>query len=133
MAGLLSLLVLLGLLASCGGGTDDDAEEAEQVVRDFVSATNARDADRLCGEILTQDYMEKATGASGEAAGEACRSELKLLKGLRLRLLRVADVELDGDQARVRAQLLTGRQQQLRVFEVRREDGRWRLAGGSEQ
>ena len=134
MARSLLLLVVLGAaLASCGGGGDNDPEQAEQVVRDFVTATNERDAGRLCGEILTQDYMEKATGATGDAAGRACRQQLKLLKGLRLRLLSVKDVKVDGDRARVRAQLVTGNQQQLRVFLVKREDGDWKLAGGSER
>ena len=131
MARPLSLLLVLGALASCGGGADDDSKQAEQVVRDFVTATNERDADRLCGEILTQDYMEKATGATGDAAGKACRDQLKLLKGLRLRLLSVADARLDGDNARVGAQIVNGREQQLRVFRVRKEDGDWKLAGAS--
>ena len=45
--------VLIALsLAACGGGSDES--EAEQTVRDFVEATNERDGERLCAELVTQ-------------------------------------------------------------------------------
>ena len=64
------MLALAVALGACGGG--DDSKDAQRAVRDFVQATNDRDGDRLCGRLLSQEYMEKATGASGGQAEDAC-------------------------------------------------------------
>ena len=82
-------LLLTLALGACGGG--DDGDDAKQAVRDFVQATNDRDGDRLCGDLLSQEYMEKATGASGDKAQDACKQQLSLIKGLKLRLVAVGD------------------------------------------
>ena len=129
MARLAPLLVLLLLLAACGGG--DDKDEIKQAVRDFVTATNARDGDRLCDDLLTQDYLEKATGATGDQAKDACKQQLGLITGLRLRLVEVGDPKVDGDRATVRATIATGSQQAPRSFKLQKEDGDWKLASGS--
>jgi hypothetical protein len=118
-------------LAACGGGADDDKEDVEQVVRDFVQATNERDADRLCGELLTQEYLEKYTGATGDGAEQACEQQLDLISGLKLKLLSVGRVSVDGDEATLRATLASGGQRTARVFELAKEDGDWKLLGGS--
>ena len=80
MARLACVALLLTLaLSACGGG--DDGDDAKQAVRDFVEATNDRDGDRLCGDLLSQEFMEKATGASGDQAQDACKQQLSLIKG----------------------------------------------------
>jgi hypothetical protein len=130
MARLACLALLLTLaLSACGGG--DDSGDAKQAVRDFVQATNDRDGDRLCGDLLSQEYMEKATGASGDKAKDACKQQLSLIKGLKLRLVAVGDAEVDGDRATVRATIATGGQRQSRSFQLAKEDGSWKLVGGS--
>ena len=130
MARLACLALLLTLpLSACGGG--DDSGDAKQAVRDFVQATNDRDGDRLCGDLLSQEYMEKATGASGDKAKDACEQQLSLIKGLKLRLVAVGDAEVDGDRATVRATIVTGGQRQSRSFQLAKEDGSWKLVGGS--
>jgi hypothetical protein len=130
MARLACLAVLLTLaLSACGGG--DDSGDAKQAVRDFVQATNDRDGDRLCGDLLSQEYMEKATGASGDKAKDACKQQLSLIKGLKLRLVAVGDAQVDGDRATVRATIATGGQRQSRSFQLAKEDGSWKLVGGS--
>jgi hypothetical protein len=121
-------LVLVLTLGACGGNDGDDAEQA---VRDFVEATNARDGDRLCGELLTQEYLEQATGATGDKAEEACKQQLDLVTGLKLKLVSVGRVEVDDDRAKVRAVIATGGQRAPRVFTLAKEDGRWKLVGGS--
>jgi hypothetical protein len=123
------LLVLLLVLSACGGG--DDKEEVRQTVRDFVTATNARDGDKLCDDLLTQDYLEKATGATGDQAQDACKQQLGLITGLKLRLVKVGQPKLDGDSATVRATIATGSQQTPRSFKLQKEDGHWKLASGS--
>jgi len=130
MARLACVALLLTLaLSACGGG--DDGDYAKQAVRDFVQATNDRDGDRLCGDLLSQEYMEKATGASGDHAQDACKQQLSLIKGLKLRLVAVGDARVDGDSATVRATIVTGGQRQSRSFQLAKEDGSWKLVGGS--
>ena len=53
----LILLPLLVALAAYRRREDEEADVGE-VVGDFVEATNERDADTLCGELLTQEYKE---------------------------------------------------------------------------
>jgi hypothetical protein len=122
-------LALTVALSACGGG--DDAKDTQQVVRDFVQATNDRDGDKLCGELLTQEYLEKATGATGDRAEEACKKQLDLITGLKLRLLSVEKAKVDGDKATVRATIATGGQRGRRTFELAKENGRWKLVGAS--
>jgi hypothetical protein len=129
VARLACLAVLVLGFAACGG--DDAPEEVRQVLRDFVAATNARDGDRLCGELLTREYLEKYTGVTGDRAEDACKQQLELITGLRLRLVSVDRVEVDGDEAVVRATIATGGQRMQRRFGLAKEDGSWKLDSGS--
>ena len=126
------LLFLLLALAGCGGGGGDDPDEVRQTVRDFVEATNQRDGDTLCGELLTQDYLEKSTLATGDQAGEACREQLDRTVDLRLKLISVGKAEVDGDEATVRVVIDTDGVKAPRLFRLEREDDRWKLADGTE-
>jgi len=129
MARLAPLLVLLVLLGACGGGSD--SEQVQQTVRDFVTATNDRDGDRLCDDLVTREYLEKATGATGDQANDACKQQLDLISGLRLRLISVGKPKVDGDRATVRATIAIGSQRTPRSFKLEKEDGDWKLASGS--
>ncbi|HEX5979610.1 MAG TPA: hypothetical protein VFY52_00840 [Thermoleophilaceae bacterium] len=130
MARVLPLLLLA--LAGCGGGGDDEPDEVRQTVRDFVEATNQRDGETLCGELLTQEYLEKSTLASGDQAGEACREQLEKTVGLELKLISIGKTEVDGDEASVRVVIDTDGVQAPRLFRLEREDDRWKLADGTE-
>ena len=121
---------LLLALAGCGGG-EDDPDEVRQTVRDFVAATNERDGETLCGELLTQGYLEKSTLARGDQADEACRRQLELTTRLRLELISIGRTEVDGDLATVRAVIDADGVRAPRLFRLEREDGRWKLADGS--
>jgi hypothetical protein len=121
---------LLLALAGCGGG-GDDPDEVRQTLRDFVEATNERDGEQLCGELLTQEYMEKSTGATGDQADDACRQQLDVTTGLQLELDSIGRTEIDGEQATVRAVVVADGLRAPRLFRLEREDGRWKLADGS--
>ena len=131
MRRLAPVLVLCVALGACGGG--DDTEDVRQVVRDFVEATNERDGDTLCEELLTQEYLEQATGATGDQAEDACKQQLDLVTGLKLDLLSIGRVTVDGDEATVRATIATGGQRSPRVFRLAKEDGDWKLLGGTSE
>jgi hypothetical protein len=124
------LILLLVAVAGCGGD-DDDPDEVRQTVRDFVTATNEQDGETLCGDLLTQEYLEKSTLATGDRAEEACRQQLDVTTGLRLRLISVGKAEVDGDQATVRAVIDADGVRSPRLFRLEREDGRWKLADGT--
>jgi hypothetical protein len=115
------------LLAGCGG---NDREDIKQTVRDFVQATDARDADKFCRELVTQQFLEQTTGATGDKAMEACRQQLSAVTGLRIRLVRIGRIEIDGERATARVLLETQGRRDVRLLRLRKEDGDWRLAGG---
>jgi hypothetical protein len=122
------LLVCAALLpASCGG---DDAKQPEQVVRDFVKATVDRDSDKLCDKLLSPAFIAKTTGAK-EGDTETCKQQIEAVTGLRLGLVDIKKTVVDGDQAKVTAVLRVQGQRQQRVFLLEKDDGDWKLAGGS--
>jgi hypothetical protein len=123
----MSALMALALSA-CGGG--DDREDIEQTVRDFVSATNDRDADTFCGEIVTQDFLEQSTGATGDEAEDECKRQLEAIKGLQVELVEISKTEVDGDSATVRAVIETQGDSRPQTLRLEQEDGKWKLAGG---
>jgi Domain of unknown function (DUF4878) len=123
---------LLLALAGCGGGGDDDPDEVRQTVRDFVEATNERDGDTLCGELLTEEYLKKSTLATGDTAEAACRRQLEATTSLQLKLISVGQARVNGDKATVRVMLDTSGVRAPRLFRLEREDGRWKLAAGAE-
>jgi predicted lipid-binding transport protein (Tim44 family) len=125
----LAATLLVVALAACGG---DDQKEVRQAVRDFVRATDRQDAAAFCG-LVTREYIEQSTGASGDRAERACSQQLRAVRGLSLRLVRIGRVELDGDRARATAVLHTQGRRQVRRFVLEKEDGDWRLAGGAER
>jgi hypothetical protein len=126
----IALICLLVAVSGCGGG--DDKEDAEQTVRDFVQATSARDADKFCDELVTQEFLEQTIGATGDRATESCKREFKNLSGLRVKLVRIVRTKVEGDSATVTAVLERQGQRLRQTLRLKQDDGDWKLAGAAE-
>jgi ketosteroid isomerase-like protein len=122
-----ALTCLLALLAGCGG---DDKKDAEQTVRDFVTAVNERDADAYCDDLITQAFLEKSTFAKGDQASESCKRTFKSLKGLHIKLVRIVKTEVDGDKATVVAVIRRPGGQIRQRLQLEKDGGDWKLSGG---
>jgi hypothetical protein len=125
------LLLLLPVLALGGCGGEDDEEQIDETVRDFVNAANDRDADTFCGEIVTQEFLEKTTGATGDDAQEECRRQLRAIKGLRVKLVRIGKTQIGGDKATVRAVFRAQGVTAPETLRLDKQDGNWKLSGRS--
>jgi hypothetical protein len=126
----LTLFLAVAALASVACG-DDDKEDVEQTVRDFVGASSEPDPDALCGELVTQEFLEQATGATGDRAADECRSQLGETPGVEAELVEIRSTEIDGEEARVRAVIRAQGRGATRTLRLEQEDGRWKLAGGA--
>lgn len=116
------------VLAGCGRS---DTEEATQVVRDFVDAANQHDADRLCGDLVSDAFVQQTTFATGDEARQACRDQLKVLRGPPIALNGIAAVRVDGERATVVTQLDVGGERRDEVFGLVKEDGEFRVNSGT--
>jgi ketosteroid isomerase-like protein len=124
-----ALAICLGaLLGGCGGG-GGDKKEAEQTVRDFVKAVNERDADTYCDDLITKEFREKTSFATGDEARDSCKRDLKANKGLHVDLVRIASIKVDGDRATVTAVMKDTDTEGRREIQLEKEDGDWRIAG----
>ena len=124
-----ALICLLAVVAGCGG---DDKKDAEQTVRDFVTALRERDAETFCDELVTKDFLGQFSGATGSQAKASCKRELKNLTGIeQIRLVKVERTKVDGDTASVTAEIDRHGQRFTQVYRLKKEDGDWKLAGGA--
>jgi predicted PilT family ATPase len=122
-----ALICVLALLAGCGG---DDKKDAEQTVRDFVTALRERDADTFCEDLVTEEFLGQFSGATGDQARESCKRELRSVTGLEdVKLVKIESTKVDGDEAAVTAVIERQGQRQKQVYRLKKEDGDWNLSG----
>ena len=129
MARVAPFICALALLAGCGGGNDE--EEVEQTIRDFVEAVNTRDADTYCDELITEEFRERSTFATGDRARESCKRELKAITGLRIELDRIGGPKVDGDKATVNVVFRRSGQRVNQKVTLEKDGGDWKIAGGA--
>jgi len=122
-------VVTIVVLGGCGGG--NDKEDAEQTVRDIASATNDSDGEKFCG-LVTTKFLEQTTGAKGDKADDACKKQIDSLKNPDLKITKITKVEVDGDDAKVSAELESSGQKRPQVFTLKKEDGEFRLASANQ-
>lgn len=126
------LTLLAALAVAAAGCGESSASQAESTVREALAALNARDGERLCSELVTDQLVERITASSGDGAIAACKEQVRRRVGDVARLERIDSVEIDGDRAEVVA--IVGApdgRDRPELFRLRREDGRFRLDGGS--
>jgi len=114
--------------AGCGGEPDEQ-QQVQQVVRDFAKANTQSDGKAFCG-LVTRDFRERLTGATGEQVDEQCVKQVDALKGRRIEVLRIDEPKVTGDTATVTAELDFSGQRQLRTLRLKREEGEFRLTEG---
>ena len=124
---LVALICLFAVVSGCGG--DDDEKDAEQTVRGFVTAVKESDADTYCDELITEEFREKTTFATGDEAAESCKRQFKAITGLNIELVRIVRTEVDGDKATVTALLRRQGQRDRQVYELEKDGGDWKLSG----
>ena len=128
MARVVAIICLVALLAGCGG---DDEKDAEQTIRDFVTAVNERDADAYCDDLITEEFREKSTFATGDKASESCKRELKAIRGLHIELVRIVGTKVDGDKATTTVVFRRSGQQVRQQVLLEKDGGDWKIAGGT--
>jgi hypothetical protein len=118
--------LLVALISGCGGANDQ--QQVRDTVRQFIDASNKRDAKRFCDELVTQEFAEQATLQSGDRARDACKRQLRESKAPIVDVLRVSRVRVHEDEATATATLGGVGVEQRRVFRLKKEGGRWRVA-----
>jgi hypothetical protein len=116
-----------------GGCGSDDKKDAQDAFREFVAATNRHDARKLCDDLLTKQFIEQTTGATGGNARDSCKQQYRFLRPVKLGLSAIKDTKIHGDNATLAVTLRVQDETQDRVVRLRKEHGRWRLAGGPGQ
>jgi len=127
--GLASCFLAIVALGACGGG--NDKKDAEQNVRDIVSATNESDGDKFCG-LVTEKFIEQTTGAKGDKAKDACKKQIDSLKSPDLKVNKISKTEIDGDKATVTAVLESSGRKRPQVFNLTKEGGDFKLASANQ-
>ena len=125
----LPLLIVAIALAGCGGSDDPDEGDAERVVRDFAKAVSESDGEKFCKELVTREYLEQTTGATGDNAVSQCEKQIDSLKQGSFKVAKISKTEIDGDKATVTAQVETQGQTVPQVFRLENQDGEFRLTG----
>lgn len=118
-------------LAACGGGANES--DVEDAIRGWAKAANERDTEAFCHDYVTQEFAERVSGATGDNARDQCEKLLEATqRGLRIEIREVKQIEIDGDDATAVVNMVAGRTPADRRFELKKEDGEFRIASSGE-
>jgi ketosteroid isomerase-like protein len=120
-----ALVAVAIVLVGCGG---NPPEQARKTVRDFIEATNSRDADRYCEDLVTKSFVEGATGATGKAARDVCKRQLRIQRVPKVHVVDIQRTTVHGDRAQVIVLLEAGGESHPQVLRLRKQGGDWRIA-----
>lgn len=123
------LCAVLLAVPGCGGGSDED--DAESTVRDIAEATSESDGDKFC-DLVTTQFLEQTTGAKGDKAKDQCKKQIDSLKNAELKVSKITKTEIKGDRATVTAELESQGRKRPQVFNLKKEDGKFRLTSARE-
>jgi hypothetical protein len=122
------LAALLLPLAGCAAQTSGSgkftgqAQQVAQVVSDLSAAGRARNAAKICDDILAKELVQQLRSAGGD-----CRSEMKsAIQDATDYDLQVANVKVNGKQAT--AQVRQGKDGKVVTFTFVKENGGWRAS-----
>lgn len=104
------------------------------MIRGWARAANEHDVKAVCNDYITQDFAERVSGATGDNARKQCEKLFAATRpGLRITILDVSDIEIDGDEAtaEVRRQI-TGSGPSNQQFRLEKEDGEFRISSSGE-
>jgi hypothetical protein len=118
------LIAVVLAVAGCGSLSKSDAEKT---VRDFAKATSAGDGKKLCHDLVSHDYLEKTTFATGDNATDQCVKQIGAAKGIDVKVDSIKSTKVDGDKATVTAELEYQGNKRPQVFNLKKEDGRFKL------
>ncbi len=121
--------VALLAFTGCGGG--NDREDAETVVREVTEATSESDGEKFCG-LITERLLEQSTGATGDEAKDSCEKQIDARKTTKLKVTKITKTEINGGEATVTAEIESNGRKRPQVFNLKKEDGDFRLAGAKD-
>jgi len=96
------LLVFAVALSACGGGSNNDESQIEEVIEKSAASEDPS----VCTKLQTQEFTEQTTQESGKAAVKNCEEEAEEEEGVESAT--VSNVEVDGSTATAEAALKGG-------------------------
>ncbi|MBA2439414.1 MAG: DUF4878 domain-containing protein [Thermoleophilaceae bacterium] len=126
---LAAFVLAILVLGACGGGSDK--ENAESTVKDIAKATSDSNGEDFCG-LITKQLQEQLTGSKGDKAEEACKKLIDSQKSRAVKVTKITKTEVKDDKATVTAELESQGQKRPQVFELKKEDGKYRLASANQ-
>ena len=125
------IMATLAVLAPVGCSTGGDEEpkpasgapaEIAAAVEQLERAIAGRDFGRVCDELFTEDARRRS-------GGDECVAQLRSAgEGVRLPVIEVRGIHVNGESARVEVTTRAAGQARLRdELRMRRVDGRWRV------
>jgi len=104
--------------AGCGGSDEDDATQAAE---EALTSTDLS----VCGDLLTDRYLQQIQLAGGDQGVEACQAELNFSAS---EAAEAQSIELDGDRATAEIAITGGQfDGQVVTYELAKEGDQWKL------